>query len=94
MLISLDRGFQSSIEVTHAELSRLLGFRREAITLTLGKLVESGSIKLGRGEIEVLDRAALENLACECYWRIADKKRVSFTSLVSDQAASVHSLCK
>jgi CRP-like cAMP-binding protein len=94
MLISLDCGFQSSIEVTHAELSRLLGFRREAITLTLGKLVESGSIKLGRGEIEVIDRAALENQACECYWRIANKKRLSFTSLVNDEVASAHSPCK
>lgn len=90
MLISLDRSFQSTIDITHAELSRLLGFRREAITLTLGKLVENGTIKLGRGAIEVIDRVALEKQACECYWRISGKKRLSFTSLVNQPDISAN----
>lgn len=82
MLISLDRSFLSTIDITHSELSRLLGFRREAVTLTLGRLVEAGAIKLGRGAIEVIDRTALEKQACECYWRISGKQRLSFTTLV------------
>lgn len=90
MLISLDRSVQSIIDITHAELSRLLGFRREAITLTLGKLVENGTIKLGRGAIEAIDRVALEKQACECYWRISGKKRLSFTSLVNQPDISAN----
>jgi hypothetical protein len=82
LLFNLDRTFTPQIIVTHQEVSRLLGFRREAITLTLGKLVHSGSIKLGRGEIMVTDRQLLEQLSCECYWRIQGKSRPTFTSLL------------
>src|SRR5574343_733512 len=68
MLITLDRTLEPIIPVTHQELSEILGFRREAITLTFCKLARQGCIRTSRGQIEVLDRAALENVSCECYW--------------------------
>lgn len=68
MLITLDRTLEPIIPVTHQELSEILGFRREAITLTFCKLARQGCIRTSRGQIEVLDRAALETFSCECYW--------------------------
>ena len=81
ILINLDRSVTPQIFVTHSELSRLLGFRREAITLALGKLAEIHAITLARGELVVLDRLKLEERSCECYWRITEKSRPQFTSL-------------
>ena len=80
ILINLDRSITPQIWVTHNELSRLLGFRREAITLTLGKLVDMQAVKLGRGELVVTDRAKLEALSCECYWRITDQAKPQFAT--------------
>jgi len=68
MLITLDRTSGLHIEITHQELGELLGFRREAITLALGKMTSQGIIQIHRGEVVVLDRPALEARVCECYW--------------------------
>ncbi|MEK7345552.1 MAG: Crp/Fnr family transcriptional regulator [Pseudomonadota bacterium] len=68
MLITLDRTLDTHIEITHQELGEILGFRREAITLALGKMTSQGFIQIQRGEVEVLDRSALEASVCECYW--------------------------
>ncbi len=68
MLITLDRVLEPLIPSTHQEISERLGFRREAITLALGKLTALGFIRSRRGEIEVIHREGLEALACDCYW--------------------------
>lgn len=67
-----------TIEVTHAELSEVLGFSREIITLTLGKLAQKGWISLSRGAIQVLKPAELERQACECYWLVQGQHRPLF----------------
>lgn len=81
MLITLDRTLQPVIELTHQELSERLGFRREAITLALGKLSERGHILLKRGAIEVVDREALEAQVCDCYWIGQEKTKPDFSQL-------------
>lgn len=68
ILTTLDRALSVTIPITHQELSELLGFRREAVTLALGKLAEAGLILCCRGQLTVLQRRALENLSCDCYW--------------------------
>jgi CRP-like cAMP-binding protein len=82
MLMIMDRTESPTIFSTHAELSTCVGFRREAITLTLGKLAMEGCISMSRGEIQVLDRAQLEAQTCECYWLAQGKKRPGFTALL------------
>jgi CRP-like cAMP-binding protein len=82
MLVNLDRTFEKKVYITHAELSSLLGFRREVITTTLGKMEETGAIKRGRGVLEVIQREALEKLSCDCYWQICGKFRPAFTELI------------
>ena len=60
------QSFRNSLSLArHAER---LGFRREAITLALGKLTAMGCLVTRRGVIEVLHRECLEALVCDCYW--------------------------
>lgn len=79
MLITLDRTFQPVIEMTHQEISERLGFRREAITLALGKLMERGHIHIRRGTIEVINREALEMQVCDCYWIGQERTKPDFS---------------
>lgn len=73
MLITLDRALEPVIRCTHQEIAERLGFRREAITLALGKLTALGYILSRRGEVQVLQRDRLETLVCDCYWVGQDK---------------------
>jgi len=68
MLHSIDHLLEPLIQMTHQEMAERLGFRREAITLALGKLAALGHIHITRGMIEVTQRSGLESLVCECYW--------------------------
>lgn len=68
ILISLDRTLEPRITMTHQEIAERLGFRREAITLALGKLSAIGCVDSRRGQVEVGDRAELEAMVCDCYW--------------------------
>lgn len=80
MLVTLDRNFGPLIEMTHQEISERLGFRREAITLALGKMVERGHVHIRRGSIEVIHRQALEAQVCDCYWIAQEKTKPDFQS--------------
>lgn len=75
MLITLDRSSTPRMLITHQELAEILGVRREAVTHHLGAMFERHELAMRRGVIEVLDRAALEARACECYWVGLQKQR-------------------
>lgn len=75
MLITLDRVLAPEIESTHQEIAERLGFRREAITLALGKLTALGFIRSRRGMIEVTHREGLEAMVCDCYWMGQEKHK-------------------
>ena len=78
MLVTLDRVLEPVIQSTHQEISERLGFRREAITLALGKLTALGYISPRRGAIEVTQREGLEALVCDCYWMGQQKIKPDF----------------
>ena len=62
-----DRTDGGDMPLTQEVLSQLLGVRRTTVTLVVSKLRASGAIKSDRrGRIEI-DRARLEETACECY---------------------------
>src|SRR5262249_44586253 len=44
-----------------------LGVRRTTVTIAARLLQSAGLIRYRRGHIQILDRAALEDIACECY---------------------------
>lgn len=55
------------LQVTHQEMADILGIRRESVTLAAGKLSQEGLIELTRGQLQVLDMAAMQARSCECY---------------------------
>ena len=67
LLLILHRIDGDAIMMTHEVIASLLGVRREGVTLAAKKLMHEGLISYARGHITVLDRAALELRACECY---------------------------
>ena len=45
----------------------MLGVRRTTVTVVANVLQQAGIIRYHRGQIEIIDRPALEARACECY---------------------------
>ena len=67
LLLSLDRLPSNRLTMTQELIANMLGVRREGVTDAASKLQKDGVIEYTRGQITVLDRAALERLSCECY---------------------------
>jgi CRP-like cAMP-binding protein len=67
LLLSLDRLHSHDLAMTQELIANMLGVRREGVTEAAGQLQKAGLISYRRGHITVLDRAALEQRACECY---------------------------
>jgi CRP-like cAMP-binding protein len=84
LLQRLDRLNGAALGVTHEVLGRLLGVRRESVTLGIAKLQAAGLLRHSRGIITVLDRVGLERRSCECY----DVVRKEFERLLPFKAAA------
>jgi CRP-like cAMP-binding protein len=67
LLMTQDRVGADLLPLTHEFLAIMLGVRRASVTEVLRPLQEQGIIHNGRGEITILDRAALKANPCECY---------------------------
>lgn len=67
LLMSQDRAHADSFSVTQEFLAYMLGVRRVGITQAASGLQRSGLIAYHRGHLRVLDRAGLEETACDCY---------------------------
>jgi len=69
MLSHADGQASDALQVTHENISQMLGVRRESVTQSAGKLQASGLIGNGRGKILLKNREGLRAMACECYAR-------------------------
>jgi CRP-like cAMP-binding protein len=67
LLQTQDRIDSDALPLTQEVLSQMLGVRRTTVTLVARALQEAGLIRYKRGRIVILDRAGLEEAACECY---------------------------
>jgi len=67
LLMSADRIGSNSVPLTQEFLAQMLGTRRSSVTVSAGKLQKAGLIAHTRGDVEIIDRANLEEAACECY---------------------------
>lgn len=56
-----------ALPVTQATVAQLLGVRRTTVTLVAAHLQGVGAIRWRRSRVEILDRIALEQLACGCH---------------------------
>jgi len=67
LLQSQDCVSSDTIPLTQEFLGQMLGVRRTSVTLAARLLQSAGMIRYRRGHIQIVDRPALEEAACECY---------------------------
>jgi CRP-like cAMP-binding protein len=67
LLTSADRMESESLNLTQEFLAQMLGVQRSTVTVAAGELQRAGIIGYSRGKINILDRAQLIKVACECY---------------------------
>lgn len=76
LLLTDDRMDHARFKLTQDLLARMLGTRRETVSVAAGRLKRDGLILYGRGWVAVADRSGLEAAACECYRQTAERYRV------------------
>jgi len=73
------------IPLTQEFLSQMLGVRRTTVTFAARLLQSASLIRYRRGNIQILDRKALEDMACECYAAVRQNADKVFTALPSSR---------
>lgn len=73
LLTTRDRVDADEYPLTQQFLAQMLGVRRPTVSLTAGLLQSAGLIRYNRGQITIVDRAALEQASCDCYRLISDE---------------------
>jgi CRP-like cAMP-binding protein len=82
LLQCADRTGSEHMLLTQEFLAEMLGVRRTTVTLLAQELQKRGILRYSRGRITILDRAALEECACECYEVIRKLSTVASPNLV------------
>jgi CRP-like cAMP-binding protein len=72
LLLCADRFESATLPLTQEYLGHMLGNRRPTVSVAAETLQREGLIKYSRGKVVILDRAALEDRACECYRVVKD----------------------
>jgi CRP-like cAMP-binding protein len=67
LLEAHDHTKTAKFSLTRDILAQMIGSGRPAVSLTTGVLQSAGLLRARRGEIEILNREGMEEVACECY---------------------------
>lgn len=67
LLTCHDRISTDTIALTQEFLADMLGVQRTTVTAVARALQEKGAIRYRRGVVDIIDRAVIEQLSCECY---------------------------
>ena len=70
LLLANDCIGQDTLPLTQKSLSLMLGVRRASVTEAAISLQKQKIIQYSRGKIKIVNRPALEAIACECYSKI------------------------
>src|SRR5713101_407290 len=75
LLHAQDRVGKDEFPLTQEFVAMMLGAARPTVTVVAGTLQKAGLIKYRHGHVTVMNRAELENAACECYRAATDLLR-------------------
>ena len=67
LLCCHDRIDSDRVSLTQEFLADMLGVQRTTVTVVARTLQAAGLIRYSRGVVDILDRAGLEAITCECY---------------------------
>ena len=67
LLSCRDRIDTNTVSLTQEFLADMLGVQRTTVTVVARALQAAGLIRYRRGVVDILDRAGIEAIACECY---------------------------
>jgi CRP-like cAMP-binding protein len=67
LLMAHDRVGSDRFPLTQEFLAEMLGVRRQTVTLLARALQTGGVVTYRRGVLQIVNRAGLEDAACECY---------------------------
>lgn len=73
LLMCADRVGTTALPLTQELLAQMLGTRRSSVTIAAGVLQKAGLISYSRGNLNIRDRAQLEEAACICYKLMRDQ---------------------
>lgn len=75
LLMIGDRAASDQFFLTQELLGGLLGTPRQTVNVAMRKLAKQKLVSVSRGRVRLLDRRALERIACECYALMNDHYR-------------------
>jgi CRP-like cAMP-binding protein len=66
-LLTMSDYVGNELQLTHELMALTLGVRRAGVSIAASSFRDTGAINYQRGAIQVINREALEAIACECY---------------------------
>jgi len=79
LLRMYDLAGEGTLHFTQDFLAQMIGVQRNSVSIVAHALQEAGIIKYSRGNIEITNREALKEAACECYEAVhAQYKRLLY----------------
>ncbi len=78
LLMVSDRIQSEDLPMTQEFMSVMLGTRRTTVAEVAGELARAGAVEGRRGGLRIVNRAALERRACECYRLLQTRYRSLF----------------
>jgi CRP-like cAMP-binding protein len=87
LLRACDLSHGNTLRFTQEFLAQMLGVRRTSLTTVANTLQQAGLIKYNRGVAQILDVAALQRIACECY----DAVKIQHRNVMGPSSAELES---
>lgn len=78
LLVTHDNVLSDDFQLTHEFLASLLGVQRPSLSLLANELQKRGLIRYSYGRVTILNRHAIEDVACECYGTLRRQIEVAF----------------
>lgn len=73
MLITHDRVAGDDFQLTQEFIAQMLGVHRPSVSLIANQFQQAGLIQYSRGQIRILNRKGIEEVACECYFDVRSR---------------------